>query len=705
MRVWPGEPYPLGATWDGEGVNFALFTENAEAVDLCLFSEPYRSVETTKIRMSERTHKVWHVYVPDVRPGQLYGFRVHGPYSPQQGHRFNPNKLLIDPYAKAIAGTIEWNDALFGYQLGHKDQDLSFDERDSAPFVPKSLVIDTAFVWGDDRPPRIPWNRTFIYECHVKGFTWLHPLIPEPLRGTYLGLSLDPVIDHLIKLGITTVELMPVHQFLVEGTLQNKGLTNYWGYNSIGYFAPDARYTTGAMGQQVAEFKTMVKRLHSVGIEVILDVVYNHTGEGNHLGPTLNLRGIDNAAYYRLAPHNPRYYIDYTGCGNSLNMLHARTIQLITDSLRYWIQEMHIDGFRFDLAPALARELREVDRLGRFFAIIQQDPLISQAKLIAEPWDLGENGYQVGNFPSGWAEWNGAYRDTVRRFWRGDGGQVGDLAYRLSGSSDVYGMRRQHTYASINFVTCHDGFTLNDLVSYEQKHNSANGEDNRDGTNNNLSRNWGVEGPTDDPAIIDLRERLKRCFLATLAFSQGVPMITAGDEMGRTQKGNNNAYCQDNELNWVNWELDKRQQDLLDFTAEIFRLRLENPVLRRRSFFRGQPISESAALKDVTWYRENGKEMIVSDWRDSSRHVLGMLIAGQATDEMDERGRLLCGDTLMLIINGGSDVCSFRLPKLAVPGTWREVANTAVTGQRSVETGLVQVQEHSLILLQYQEST
>lgn len=703
MRVWPGTPYPLGATWDGEGVNFALFTENATAVEICLFDQAIGGKETAIIPLRERTHGVWHAYLPDLRPGQLYGYRVHGPYDPMQGHRFNPAKLLLDPYAKAITGNIEWNDALFGYVVGDAKQDLSWDPRDSAPYTPKSVVVDSAFTWGDDRAPRIPWNRTVIYECHVRGLTMLHPDVPPRLRGTYLGIASDAIIDHLLSLGVTAVELMPVHHHMTDRTLRDKGLTNYWGYHTLGFFAPQVTYATGGLGQQVSEFKTMVKRLHSAGIEVILDVVYNHTGEGNHLGPTLGMRGIDNQAYYRLDPDNKRYYTDFTGCGNSLNMLHRRTVQLIMDSLRYWVQEMHVDGFRFDLAPVLARELHEVDRLGRFFAIMQQDPIISQSKLIAEPWDLGVGGYQVGNFPQGWAEWNGKYRDCVRRFWRGDEGQIAEMASRLSGSSDVYEQNRRHTYGSINFVTCHDGFTLHDMVSYNHKHNLANGEDDRDGHNDNLSYNWGVEGPTDQPRIIDLREQLKRNFLASLAFSQGVPMIGQGDEFGRTQKGNNNAYCQDNEISWVNWSLDPLQKEQLAFTRAVFEHRRKNPVLRRRSFFRGTPVG-AEAQKDVAWIRQDGSEMTEADWHDPKRHVLGMLIHGDATDEVDERGRLITGDTLLLIVNGGPDPAMFRLPTLEQIGLWRETINTARPGRRFVDLGDLSVPPHSLILLDYDKA-
>ncbi len=556
--VWPGEPYPLGATWDGQGVNFALFSENAEGVELCLF-DPSGKQEVERIELRERTDRIWHCYLPYCRLGQLYGYRVYGPYDPENGHRFNPNKLLLDPYAKATVGSLDWDYPNFGYTLGVEGEDLAFDERDNAAGMPKCRVVDTAFTWGEDRPPRTPWDETVIYELHVKGFTKRHPNVPEELRGTYAGLASAPAIEHLKRLGVTAVELMPVHSFVDDGHLVEKGLKNYWGYNSIGFFAPDMRYS--ATGN-ISEFKTMVKRLHSAGLEVILDVVYNHTAEGNHLGPTLSFRGIDNTAYYRLLPDDPRYYMDFTGTGNTLNMMHPRVLQLIMDSLRYWILEMHVDGFRFDLASALARQLYEVDQLSSFFTIIHQDPVISQAKLIAEPWDVGEGGYQVGNFPVGWAEWNGKYRDAVRSYWKGDGGLVDELAYRLTGSSDLYERGGRRPCASINFVTAHDGFTLRDLVSYDDKHNEANGEDNNDGERYNLSRNYGVEGPTDDLEIKRTRARQRRNIIATLLLSQGVPMILSGDEIGRTQNGNNNAYCQDNEISWLDWDLTAPEQEL-----------------------------------------------------------------------------------------------------------------------------------------------
>jgi isoamylase len=695
VRARPGSPYPLGATWDGESTNFALFSEHATAVELCLFDAPDAARETERIPLVGPEEFVWHVTLADARPGQLYGYRVHGPYEPQAGHRFNPAKLLIDPYARAITGPIRWSDALFGYVPGDPGEDLSFNAADSAGAMPKSVVVETAFTWGDDRPPRTPWSRTVIYEAHVKGLTQRHPAVPSELRGTYLGLSIDPVVDHLTALGVTAVELMPVHHFVDDRQLLERGLTNYWGYNSIGFFAPEVRYATAGRGAQVTEFKTMVKRLHRAGIEVILDVVYNHTAEGNHLGPTLSLRGIDNAAYYRLVPDQPRYYTDFTGCGNSFAMVNPRAIQLIMDSLRYWVLDMHVDGFRFDLAPVLARELHEVNRLGTFFDIMRQDPVLSQVKLIAEPWDLGPDGFQVGRFPAGWAEWNARFRDGIRRFWRGDPGLVGDVATRLSGSSDLYASGARLPYASINFVACHDGFTLADLVAYEHKHNEANGEDNRDGNDDNASRNWGAEGPTGSVAIRGIRRRIVRNFIATVACAQGVPMITAGDEIGRTQHGNNNAYCQDNELGWVDWNLDEDARALLEFTRRAFAIRRDNPGLRRRRFFRG----DAGAVKDVSWIRPDGTEMTQDDWNDPAGHVLGMLIHAAAAEERDERGRPLGGDPLLLLVNGGERSRSFALPRLDGPGTWHELLNTARQGTRSVKTPAINLVAHSLILL------
>ncbi len=682
MNVWLGQPYPLGATWDGRGVNFALFSENANAVDLCLFEEHGEQRELARIRMPEQTDHVWHAYLPGLRPGQLYGYRVYGPYEPAAGHRFNPAKLLLDPYARALAGTVQWQDAVFGYTIGHPDADLSRDERDSAHRMPKGVVTDPAFNWGSDALPRTPWHKTFIYELHVKGFTARHPNIPRPLRGSYAGLTCPEVIDYFHSLGVTALELLPVQQCVVERHLLERGLTNYWGYNSIGFFAPDVRYASSDVhGQQVTEFKTMVKALHREGIEVILDVVYNHTGEGNHLGPTLCFRGIDNAAYYRLAPEDKRYYVDYTGCGNTLDVTHPRALQLIMDSLRYWVLEMHVDGFRFDLAAALARELHEVDKLGAFFDIIHQDPVLSQVKLIAEPWDLGEGGYQVGNFPVLWAEWNAEYRDTVRRFWKGDGGCAGGLAYRLTGSSDLYERSGRRPHASINFITAHDGFTLNDVVSYNEKHNEANGEDNRDGHNHNLSWNCGVEGPTHDPAVLALRARQQRNCLATLLLAQGVPMLQAGDEIGRTQYGNNNAYCQDGALSWVDWNLSPSQNKLLEFTRFLSRLFHQHPVLRRRKFFQGRRIRGSE-VTDLTWFRPDGQEMTEEDWRNWYTRCFGLRLAGDAIEELDMRGNRIMDRTLLMLLNAHHESLPFVLPSYQDAARWEAIVDTKeVTGR------------------------
>jgi glycogen operon protein len=585
--------------------------------------------------------------------------------------------------------------------VGHDDADLSHDPRDSAPFVPKCVVVNEAFPWGDDRPPRTPWNRTVIYECHVKGLTMQHPDVPNHLRGRYLGLASAPMVDHLRRLGVTAVELMPVHHAVSERSLVAGGLSNHWGYNSLGFFAPTARFASAGRGEQVHEFKAMVKALHRVGIEVILDVVYNHSPEGDQLGPTLSLRGIDNRSYYRLDPGNLRYCVDTTGCGNTLNTAHPRTLQLMMDSLRYWVCEMHVDGFRFDLAPALARDLLEVGHFDHFFGMLQQDPVLAEVKLIAEPWDLGPDGYQVGNFPGGWGEWNGRYRDTVRRFWRGDPGQLGELASRLSGSGDLFERRGRSPYASINLVTCHDGFTMRDLVSYEHKHNQANGEENRDGTDANWSRNWGAEGPTESVRVERARGRIARNFLATLAFSQGVPMISHGDELGRTQDGNNNAYCQDGPLSWVDWELDAGRRELLDFARRVFTLRRESPVLRRRGFFTGRPVPGGAGAKDLSWLNPDGGEFQVQDWEDPERRVLGMLILGEATDDVDERGRPTVGDSLLLLLNGGHRPCYFQLPEMAQAGRWRQEVNTARAG-RSLVSGAVNLAAHSLILLRHE---
>ncbi|MBX3344157.1 MAG: glycogen debranching protein GlgX [Nitrospira sp.] len=680
MKVWPGRPYPLGATWDGEGVNFSLFSENATSVELCLFDGPDASKESHRIRMEERTNQTWHVYLPEGRPGLHYGFRVDGPYDPQAGHRFNPAKLLIDPYAKSIADTIRLSDRMFGYRLGEADGDLVRDDRDNAEEMPKCVVVDQAFSWGGDGLLRTPWSKTVIYEVHVKGFTARHPHVPEHLRGTYAGLSTPAVIEYLQELGVTAVELLPVHHAVQDKHLTDQGLTNYWGYNTIGFFAPDMRYAASPVrGRHVREFKTMVKTLHSAGIEVILDVVYNHTAEGNHLGPTLSFRGIDNAAYYRLMADDPRYYMDYTGCGNSLNVRHPRTLQLIMDSLRYWVLDMHVDGFRFDLASTLARELHEVDRLSAFFDIIHQDPILSQVKLIAEPWDLGAGGYQVGNFPVGWAEWNGKYRDAIRRYWKGDGGQVAELAYRLSGSSDLYETSGRRPFASINFITAHDGFSLQDLVSYNEKHNEANGEGNQDGHNDNLSWNCGIEGPTDDPVILDLRLRQKRNMLTTLLLSQGVPMLCGGDEIGRTQQGNNNAYCQDNDLSWHDWNLTAEDRDLLGFVRQLIALRQRHPVFRRRRFFQGRNIHGSE-IKDIVWLRPDGREMDEADWSQGYLRALGIVLAGDAIEESDARGNRIVDDTFLLLLNAHHEAIPFLLPSADGTAPWSVVLNTHVGG-------------------------
>src|SRR6202041_3118275 len=668
--VWPGRPYPLGATWDGEGVNFALYSEHAEKVELCLFDILGRR-ETVRILLPEQTDMVWHGYLPEVRPGQLYGYRAYGPYAPEQGQRFNPNKLLLDPYGKKIQGTIHWSDAHFAYKVGHKQEDLSFDRRDNAAGMPKNRVIDSAFTWGADAPPNIPWHKTLIYELHVKGFTMCHPDVPAHLRGTYAGLATAPVIEYLTRLGVTSIELMPVHSFVDDRRLVERGLRNYWGYNSIGFFALEPRYMATPT---IREFKTMVKTLHSAGLEVILDVVYNHTAEGNHLGPTLSLKGIDNSTYYRLMPDNPRYYRDYTGTGNTLNMRHPRSLQLLMDSLRYWVTEMHVDGFRFDLAAALARELHEVDRLGAFFDIIHQDPTLSQVKLIAEPWDLGEGGYQVGNFPVLWSEWNGRYRDCVRDYWRGSDQGIAEFASRLTGSSDLYESGGRKPYASINFLTAHDGFTLNDLVSYNDRHNESNGEENRDGEPNNRSWNCGVEGPAGDKREVNvLRGRQKRNFLATLFLSLGVPMLLAGDEFGRSQRGNNNAYCQDNEISWLDWEnVDLKQ---LQFTKEIIQFRKEHPVFCRRKWFQGKSIRGGDA-NDLAWFRPDGEQMSDEDWGAGFAKSLGMFLNGDEIPGVDAAGRRILDQSFYLIFNAHWEPVEFVLPAEIWGQSWTRVLDT-----------------------------
>jgi glycogen operon protein len=677
VRVLPGRPYPLGATWDGLGVNFALFSEHATGVELCLFDSPDATAESERIPIRMQTDLVWHAYLPDVRPGQVYGYRVDGPYDPAAGHRFNPAKLVIDPYAKAVARAPRWDDVLFGYRIGSPEADLSKDDRDSAPAAPLAAVVDHAFEWGTDRPPRTPWHTTVIYEAHVKGLTAQHPGVPAPLRGTYTALTQPSVISHLQQLGVTAVELLPVHQHVDERHLVERGLSNYWGYNTLCFFAPDLRFATSRSPLDVVrEFKMMVRALHAAGIEVILDVVYNHTAEGSHLGPTLSMRGIDNRAYYRLSPDDSRYYMDFTGCGNTLNAQHPRMLQLIMDSLRYWVLEMHVDGFRFDLASALARELYEVNRLGAFFDIIHQDPVISQVKLIAEPWDVGPGGYQVGNFPVLWTEWNARYRDAVRRFWRGDGGAVSELATRLAGSSDLYEHSGRRPYASINFVTSHDGFTLHDLVSYNDKHNEANGEGNRDGDDNNLSWNCGAEGPTDDPEILALRARQARNFFATLFISQGVPMIRSGDELGQSQGGNNNAFCQDNATSWLPWELSEAQAAFVRFACRASCLMKEHPVLRRRTFLHGQRVRPTGE-KDVTWLSPAGREMTDAEWGATQVKCLGAILAGGDIGEVDDQGLPVIGQTIVYLLNGDATQVAFPLPASDHASGWVCLLDTA----------------------------
>jgi isoamylase len=671
----PGNPYPQGANWDGAGVNFSLFSESATGVELCLYDDRDEHLETARIAITEQTDCVWHIYLQGVKPGLRYGYRVHGPYDPNNGHRFNPAKLLVDPYARSIDGFLRWDDALFGYTIGHPDEDLSRDDRDSAPFVPKSVVVDPYFDWRNDSQLHIPWHETIIYELQVKGFTMLHPEIPADLRGTYAGLAHPAAVDYLKKLGITSVELMPIHHSVADRHLLDRGLTNYWGYNSLGFFAPDARFSAaGSAGDQVAEFKNMVRTLHSAGLEVILDVVYNHTAEGNHLGPTVSFRGIDNAAYYRTVEGQPRYYMDYTGCGNTLNMRHPRALQLLMDSLRYWVTEMHVDGFRFDLAATLARELHEVDRLGAFFDIIHQDPTLSQVKLIAEPWDLGEGGYQVGNFPVLWSEWNGRYRDCVRDYWRGSDQGIAEFASRLTGSSDLYESGGRKPYASINFLTAHDGFTLTDLVSYNERHNENNGEDNRDGESNNRSWNCGVEGPAGDNREVNvLRARQKRNFLATLFLSLGVPMLLAGDEFGRTQSGNNNAYCQDNEISWLDWEkVDLKQ---LEFTKEIIQFRKEHPVFCRRKWFQGKSI-RGGDVNDVAWFRPDGEQMSDEDWGAGFAKSLGVFLNGDEIPSVDAAGRRVLDQSFYLIFNAHWEHVEFVLPPEIWGQSWTRVLDT-----------------------------
>jgi isoamylase len=677
FRMLAGRPTPLGATWDGEGVNFALFAEGARQVELCLFDAEDPARQLACLAFRDHTGHIWHGYVPGIGPGQLYGYRVHGEYAPERGLRFNPAKLLLDPYARAVQGKVDWSAPVFGYPLGHPDQDLVRDDGDSAPGMPKGRVVGSSFDWQGDRPPRTPWHRTVIYEVHVKGFTMRHPEVPEELRGTYAGFACDPMIRHLKDLGVTAVELLPVHTFVDDNYLLEKGLSNYWGYSTLNFFAPDVRYASGTEGRdEIDEFREMVRRLHAAGIEVILDVVYNHTAEGNHLGPTLSFKGIDNPTYYRLVADDPRYYMDYTGTGNSINARSPEVLKLIMDSLRYWVTEMHVDGFRFDLASTLAREKHDVDRLGSFFDVIHQDPILSEVKLIAEPWDIGEGGYQVGNFPVLWAEWNGKYRDALRSYWRGDEGTMAELGYRLTGSSDLYGDDGRHPYASINFITAHDGFTLNDLVSYDEKHNEENGEDGRDGHDHNISWNHGAEGETDDPEIVTLRERQKRNFLASMILSQGIPMILAGDEIGRTQGGNNNAYCQDNEISWIDWDLEPKDEALLAFVRRVIEIRHAHPNLRRRKFFRGRPI-HGTQIRDIMWFGPDGEEMAEQAWSADWVRTLGMRLAGEAVGEIDADGDPVRDETFLFLFNAHGEPVPFTLPNRGSQARWEVMFDTA----------------------------
>jgi len=676
-NVWPGRPYPLGATWDGEGVNFALFSAHAEKVELCVFDRSGNR-EEARIPLPEYTDEVWHAYMPDARPNLLYGYRVYGPYDPANGHRFNPNKLLIDPYVRSLHGRLRWSDALFGYRVGSQRSDLSFDRRDNARQIPKCRVIEPAFTWGEDRRPQTPWEETIILELHVRGITFKHPNVEPVHRGTFAGVAAPAMIDYLVDLGVTAVELLPIHAAVDDRHLIDRGLANYWGYNSIAFFAPDPRLLAT---NSIAGFKTMVKRLHDAGIEVILDVVYNHSGEGNHLGPTLSLRGIDNASYYRLDA-NRRFYQDVTGTGNTLNLDHPRVLQLVMESLRYWVQEMHVDGFRFDLCTALARENGDYGQGSAFFDAIGQDPVMAGVKLIAEPWDVGPNGYQLGNFPPGWAEWNGQYRDTVRRFWKGDQGLVANLASRVAGSSDIFGYRGRRPWASINFITVHDGFTLQDLVSYKDKHNEANGEDNRDGSDGDNSWNYGVEGPTSDPEVVALRDRQKRNLLATLLLSQGVPMILAGDEIGRTQRGNNNAYCQDNEISWFDWEnIRPEDQELRHFVRSLIHLRRRHRVFSRPRFFRGEMLSE-AGVKDITWVTPSGAEATADDWNNHVALSLGYVLSGAAGEFFTPGGQRDIDESFLVMMNAYHEDLDFHIPSLATPMSWEPLVDTSQPTER-----------------------
>ena len=698
MKIWPGNPYPLGATYDGSGTNFSVFSEVANRVELCLFDD---AGTQSCVDLPEVTGFNWHGYMPNIGPGQRYGYRVHGLWEPHTGHRCNPAKLLVDPYGKAVEGEVKWNEAVFPYHFNQGED--SKNEIDSAPFMPKSVVTNPYFDWGNDRYPRTPWHETVIYEVHVKGFTERHPTIPDNMRGTYAGLSHPAAIKHLRNLGVTAIELLPVHQFIHDSLLIERGLRNYWGYNSIGYLAAHNAYSSGGqVGQQVQEFKQMVKILHNEGIEVILDVVYNHTAEGNHLGPMLSMKGIDNAAYYRLIPDNPRYYMDYTGTGNSLNMRHPHVLQLIMDSLRYWHDVMHVDGFRFDLASTLARELHDVDRLSAFFDIIQQDPMISQVKLIAEPWDVGEGGYQVGNFPPLWSEWNGKYRDTVRDYWRGTDQTLGEFANRLTGSSDLYALTGRKPYASINFVTAHDGFSLRDLVSYNEKHNEANGENNADGANDNRSWNCGAEGPSDDPNINAMRSRQQRNFLTTLILSIGVPMICGGDEIGRSQRGNNNAYCQDNEISWFDWE--KMDEELYAFASRMIHFRHDHAVFQRRRWFVGRALV-GAEASDIGWFKPDGQPMSEEDWRTGFARTLGLFLNGKAIPTPDSHGEPVVDDSFYILFNAHYEAMDFKLPTFPWGDHWVKVVDTNhpipdLREHRQIRAGEeVHLEPHSMMVL------
>lgn len=702
IKVLPGKPYPLGANWDGNGVNFSVFSENAVGMELCLFNADDQETEYARIKIEEVTHHIWHVYIPDLQPGQLYGYRAYGPYEPENGHRFNSNKLLIDPYSKALNGDIKWDTSVFGYDVGSDQKDVSFSETDSAPYIPKSIVVDTSFDWENDIKPDIPYSDSVLYEAHVKGLTILHPDIPEEIRGTYAGVAHPVMIRYLKELGVTAVELLPVHQFVADQHLIEKGLTNYWGYNTLGFFAPDGRYSsTGHHGEQVTEFKNMVKALHKAGIEVILDVVYNHTAEGNHLGPTLSFRGLDNASYYRLCEDNERHYMDYTGTGNTLNVRLPYVLGLIMDSLRYWITEMHVDGFRFDLAAALARTLHDTDNLSSFFNIIHQDPVISQVKLIAEPWDIGDEGYMVGKFPVGWGEWNGEYRDEIRQFWKGDAVKLSDFANRFTGSPDLYQGSYRRPTASINFLTAHDGFTLNDLVSYSEKHNEANGEDNNDGEKANNTWNCGVEGPTDRQEIITLRHKQRRNLLTTLFLSQGVPMLLAGDELGRSQNGNNNAYCQDNEISWINWA--EADQQLLEYTSSLISFCNAHPSFRRRRWFQGLPVT-GTEKNDILWVLPDGSTFNDESWENEIAKTFGVYLNGKGIRCVNWDGNRITDDSFFIIFNAQDTPVDFVIPSADCEDIWRIMINSHEgfirdQGDEFEVGSTIQVPERSVILL------